>query len=592
MRKRLRSINWLLVAGCAALVPAVGLGQSEFPDDYAIMARNVAIFKPVALVASGNVGVDHAGGQLQAGARLMTGDGSHLVADGMTIGRMSSVYSVMANKYTTIGEVVIRAPGASGPLGFAPPVLLAFPTPVTVSPGTTTIKVPQEATATLSPGDYDLIKVRKRGALVLTGGTYNCGELFVGGGARLLFTNATVINVAGKVWLGPSSVIGPIGPMVMPEDIQINVAGPKVRASGRTTVSARISAPVAKVRFGGAAHIRGQVIADEVRFGSSVFIQAAHPLSGIFGRRTPTPTVTATPTATPTSTSTSTDTPVPGTTPNPTATATPTETTAPDTPTPAPTDSPTAPPTAPVETAVCGNGMLEVGEECDDGNIADGDGCSATCRIEHNPILGAQFCTLTQGAWGAENGIANGPNGFLTQHPDILPQTIGGPGQSTTVYSQSALIAYLPTGDPPHALLKGERNFYTAADVVDDGGGVLSGQTMTLSLAVTLSADLGYGDLGTLILPPLPFCTQAMNPGSDGILGTADDLLDPQSTISGPFSLPADITVVNNTVSDLLSMANQYLRGGGSTASISEVNDAVTTINQAFDGCRRVVECP
>jgi cysteine-rich repeat protein len=30
----------------------------------------------------------------------------------------------------------------------------------------------------------------------------------------------------------------------------------------------------------------------------------------------------------------------------------------------------------------CGNGILDPGEECDDGNTVDGDGCSAACRIE------------------------------------------------------------------------------------------------------------------------------------------------------------------------------------------------------------------
>ena len=28
---------------------------------------------------------------------------------------------------------------------------------------------------------------------------------------------------------------------------------------------------------------------------------------------------------------------------------------------------------------LCGDGILESGEECDDGNLKDGDGCSATC---------------------------------------------------------------------------------------------------------------------------------------------------------------------------------------------------------------------
>ncbi len=31
----------------------------------------------------------------------------------------------------------------------------------------------------------------------------------------------------------------------------------------------------------------------------------------------------------------------------------------------------------------CGNGTREAGEQCDDGNILNGDGCSAGCRIEY-----------------------------------------------------------------------------------------------------------------------------------------------------------------------------------------------------------------
>ena len=30
----------------------------------------------------------------------------------------------------------------------------------------------------------------------------------------------------------------------------------------------------------------------------------------------------------------------------------------------------------------CGNGVIEPGETCDDGNTTSGDGCSATCQIE------------------------------------------------------------------------------------------------------------------------------------------------------------------------------------------------------------------
>jgi TonB family protein len=40
---------------------------------------------------------------------------------------------------------------------------------------------------------------------------------------------------------------------------------------------------------------------------------------------------------------------------------------------------------APPAEPVCGNGSVEAGEPCDDGNTTGGDGCSATCRIEVMP---------------------------------------------------------------------------------------------------------------------------------------------------------------------------------------------------------------
>ncbi|MCE9571885.1 MAG: hypothetical protein K8W52_01895 [Deltaproteobacteria bacterium] len=43
-------------------------------------------------------------------------------------------------------------------------------------------------------------------------------------------------------------------------------------------------------------------------------------------------------------------------------------------------DQPLGPP-AGTTAAVCGNGMIEQGETCDDSNVVDGDGCSAACLI-------------------------------------------------------------------------------------------------------------------------------------------------------------------------------------------------------------------
>jgi cysteine-rich repeat protein len=43
------------------------------------------------------------------------------------------------------------------------------------------------------------------------------------------------------------------------------------------------------------------------------------------------------------------------------------------------------PATPEISAPVCGNGARETGEQCDDGNTAPGDGCSATCALEPAP---------------------------------------------------------------------------------------------------------------------------------------------------------------------------------------------------------------
>ena len=36
----------------------------------------------------------------------------------------------------------------------------------------------------------------------------------------------------------------------------------------------------------------------------------------------------------------------------------------------------------PLNPTQCGNGVIESGEECDDSNVGNGDGCSSSCKKE------------------------------------------------------------------------------------------------------------------------------------------------------------------------------------------------------------------
>jgi cysteine-rich repeat protein len=72
---------------------------------------------------------------------------------------------------------------------------------------------------------------------------------------------------------------------------------------------------------------------------------------------------------------------------------------------------------------ICGNGVVEPPETCDDGNLVDGDGCSALCQVENlPPDCSAAFPTLDE-LWPPNHKFA--PIGVLgVTDPDGDPVTI------------------------------------------------------------------------------------------------------------------------------------------------------------------------
>jgi hypothetical protein len=236
---------------------------------------------------------------------------------------------------------------------------------------------------------------------------------------------------------------------------------------------------------------------------------------------------------------------------------------------------------------------------CDDGNPCTADSCDSQTGACHNdPIPGCgqgpgpgTFCSLTQGAYGAPGGIANGGQGWVTNNPGVLPAFIGAPGtgRSVTVNTQAGLIAFMPTGGTagPLNAANGDVVINVAGDVPDptpggsggDGAGVLAGQTLALKLSVALS-NLGANPTGFGSYQlAASFCTcQGMG------------------TPSAPYTISQCILDNAATVNNLLLLADQALRGVNLSSidpclTYSGINSALDALNQGFDECRTVCPC-
>jgi len=129
---------------------------------------------------------------------------------------------------------------------------------------------------------------------------------------------------------------------------------------------------------------------------------------------------------------------------------------------------------------------------------------------------------------------------------------------------------------------------------------VLLGQTITLAFNIrfdSLLADGAPTGLGNLKLCP-SMTTMGSLPGPDGKPGTGDELFNFNSTPKG-ITIPNNVFCVlsqigdhTETVHNLLELANLALANQlPAGVSFSDVNNAVSAINEGFDECRFLVSC-
>lgn len=96
----------------------------------------------------------------------------------------------------------------------------------------------------------------------------------------------------------------------------------------------------------------------------------------------------------------------------------------------------------------CGNNVQEAGEECDDGNLENGDGCSIICTIENNnpPTTTIEYFGCTDDAC-VSLGSYTDIDACLVAHPDALCSTDSECNNECAIEEPPTLIEYFGCGE-------------------------------------------------------------------------------------------------------------------------------------------------
>jgi cysteine-rich repeat protein len=117
---------------------------------------------------------------------------------------------------------------------------------------------------------------------------------------------------------------------------------------------------------------------------------------------------------------------------------------------------------------ICGDGILDPGEECDDGNNEDGDGCSADCELEEEPG-GGEGCTPGYwkqphhfGSWVcyATSDLFDDVFGVDAPGDKTLLETLWTGGGKEHALGRHAVAALLNASNPDVSFM------YTTAEVI------------------------------------------------------------------------------------------------------------------------------
>jgi fibro-slime domain-containing protein len=195
---------------------------------------------------------------------------------------------------------------------------------------------------------------------------------------------------------------------------------------------------------------------------------------------------------------------------------------------------------------VCGNGTVDPGETCDDGNAASGDGCSSTCQLEPGwqcPIPGAR-CIDKQCGDGIVAGSEQCDDG----------NTVSGDGCSATCQLEAGYACVAPAPTSPSACHKtlcgdGKREGF---EQCDDGNLIpYDGCSPSCTLEPKCDGRGGCtGACGDGLVFPGEQCDDGNTIGGDGCSATCQ--IEPGFTCTNAAAPPATQLVIPILYRDML----------------------------------------
>jgi hypothetical protein len=217
-------------------------------------------------------------------------------------------------------------------------------------------------------------------------------------------------------------------------------------------------------------------------------------------------------------------------------------------------------------------------------------GCSVSCTKDITVQIADEYCTVTQGYWGNSGGNFCNTGKKLNYINSLLGTTglLVGCASNTLYFAPGdgqCIINLLPGGGTP-ARITGTNTCASHPGIQIKNGkinNVLLSQNITLGLNMRIKANLAFLAMDS---PVLEVANSSGCMGNDHpIGGTIVNVNFPSSVYT---LLQTKYGTSTPTVANLFDLANQALGSCGNIPNnmLSPINDAVTFINEKFDGCK------